>query len=72
MVSGSLSARDELELTVDFGSLEFAGGDAVLEQQVQLAEGAVLGLGETEIAPYVAKQVRSSIEQARFCTPVPS
>ncbi len=59
------------QLTVDFGALEFPGVDVVLEKKINLAEGAVLGLGQSIPAPNIAQEIGTGVEQARFRSPIP-
>jgi hypothetical protein len=43
----------------------------VIEQQVDLAECAVLGLRKAEPTPDEAEQIRTCVEEAGFGAPVP-
>ncbi len=43
------------EPTVNLGVLEHPGGDLVVEEQVDLAEGEVFGLGKPVPAPDIAQ-----------------
>lgn len=52
---------------VDVGALELAGGNLVLEENVELAVGAALGLGETEVDPDNAEEAGAGPEEARVC-----
>lgn len=56
---------------IDLGVLELASRDFVFKQNVNLAKGTVLGLGQTEPAPDKAEQVGAGVEQTRLGTPVP-
>lgn len=64
-------ATGEDGLTIDFGILEFPRGNVVVEQQIDLAECAVLGLGKAEPAPDVAEKVCASVEKASLGSPIP-
>lgn len=50
---------------VDVGALELAGRDPVLEEDVELAVGAALGLGKTEVDPDNAEEAGTGPEEAR-------
>jgi hypothetical protein len=43
----------------------------VIEQQVDFAERAVLGLGEAEPTPDEAEEIRACVKEAGFGAPVP-
>jgi len=58
-------------LTINFGVLELPCRNLVVEEQVDLAKGAVFGLGKAEPAPYVAEEVSTSVEETSFGSPVP-
>lgn len=59
------------DLTVDLGLLEFPCRDVVVEEQIDLAKCAILGLGEAEPAPEVAKEIGARVEETSFGTPIP-
>ena len=58
-------------LTVNFGRPEFSCLNAIVKEQVNLAECAVLGLRKAEPAPDVAEKVGAGVEEAGFGTPIP-
>lgn len=59
-------------LTVNFCALELSRGYARFEQQIDLAERSILGLGQAEPAPYQAERIRPSVEPSGVGAPVPS
>jgi hypothetical protein len=60
------------QLTVNSGTAELAGGNLVLEQQVDLAKRSILGLGQSEPTPNEAEEVGAGVEEGGFRAPVPS
>lgn len=56
---------------IDFGGGELACGDALLEQQVQLGEGAALGLGQAEVGVDYAEEAGAGPEESGVVAPVP-
>ena len=70
-VRNGLTKKDQQMLTVNSGVLEFPGVDLVVEQDVDLAERAVLGLRKTEPTPDDAEKVGSCVEETGLSAPVP-
>lgn len=67
-----LPARKKIpELTVHSRILELPCWNTIFKQQINLSKGAILGLREPEPAPNVAKEIGSSIKEARFGAPIP-
>lgn len=58
-------------LTVNLSILELSRRNAIIKEQVNLAEGAVLGLGKAEPAPDIAEKVCAGVKEAGFGSPVP-
>jgi len=56
---------------VNFGRPEFSCMNAIVKEQVNLAECAVLGLRKAEPAPDIAEKVGAGVEEAGFGAPVP-
>lgn len=59
-------------LTVDSSVLELAGGNLVLEENIEFSECAVLGLGKSEVAPSVAQEVGACVKETSLGPPVPA
>jgi hypothetical protein len=62
MTKDKMNIIDERKLTIHLGVLEPPCRNLVIEEQVNLAESAVLGLGQAEPAPDIAEQVGAGIE----------
>lgn len=52
--------------------LELPRRHLVLEQQIDLSEWTVLGLRQAEVAPDIAEQIGSCVEESGLCTPIPT
>lgn len=63
---------EQPELTINFGILELPGGNFVLEQDVDLSKGTILGLWKAEPTPNETKQVSTGIEETGLGTPAPA
>lgn len=59
-------------LTVDSSVLELAGGNPVLEENIEFSECAVLRLGKSEVAPGVTEEVGACVEETSLGSPVPA
>jgi hypothetical protein len=46
--------------------------NVIIEEHVNLAKGAILGLRKAEPAPNVAEKVGASIKETSFGSPIPS
>jgi hypothetical protein len=56
---------------VDHGASKLSSGNALLEQDVELAVGPALWFWETEEGPEEAAEACSGVEEASLCTPIP-
>lgn len=59
------------QLTVYFSILKLSCWNFIIKEQVNLAKGAVLGLGKAEPTPDIAEEIGSGIKESGFCAPVP-
>lgn len=57
-----MRSRVDASLTVNLGVLELSSRNLVIEKHVDLAKGAILGLGKAEPAPDVAQKVSACVE----------
>lgn len=55
---------------VDVGGGELAGADFLLEEEIELGEGAAAGLGEAEVGVYNAEEAGAAPEEASVIAPV--